>query len=445
MANKIISKFAEPSFIKQIDILSNETGETLSLLGKGGVSQLLYYESILYDSVKSKVTFADSGNAINNKTALDGLPICGSEKVSLKFADNNNVELKLTLYVNKINPLYDDSTKSLVQLELESKEFVLNDKIRLNQRFDGLPSDTINDIFTNPVFLGSDKTFDIEPTQNTVSCIPGQWKPMYTINWLCKWSVSAEHQKLGDSAGYLFFETSEGYKFKSIDGLFAQTPKKKIIFNNTPDSRGENIPAGYDIKALEYEKDNRVNIQKKFEMGAYSTRTIVFDPFNCYYEIINPIAENTKDSLKTGGKDLPSRRINKEFIREGYNKEFSRTQYMLIDTGTLPTGDTKQQIQKSKEPNFDPKRILNQSSMRYNQLFAFTCTILIPGDFSLHAGDLVKFDAPELQTDTKNDAINQQSGGLYIISDLCHYITPKETFTKLVLARDSSGRKNSQS
>jgi hypothetical protein len=53
----------------------------------------------------------------------------------------------------------------------------------------------------------------------------------------------------------------------------------------------------------------------------------------------------------------------------------------------------------------------------------------------------VFLDVPELQTDTKNDSVNKESGGLYIIADLCHYISPKETFTKLNLVRDSFGRK----
>jgi len=79
--------------------------------------------------------------------------------------------------------------------------------------------------------------------------------------------------------------------------------------------------------------------------------------------------------------------------------------------------------------------------MRYNQLFSSTCTVTIGGDYSLHAGDIVFLDAPDLQTNTKNDEINKQSGGLYIIADLCHYVTPRETFTKLTLARDSVGRK----
>jgi hypothetical protein len=76
--------------------------------------------------------------------------------------------------------------------------------------------------------------------------------------------------------------------------------------------------------------------------------------------------------------------------------------------------------------------------MRYNQLYSIKTTITIPGDFSLHAGDAIFIDAPELATETKD--VSKENGGLYIIADLCHYISPKETYTKLNLVRDSFGR-----
>ena len=435
----ITSKSAEPSNITKLEIFSG-VGEDSVDVSSGTIS-LMYYESILQDTVRATVMFADSGNAINNKTAVDGLPIIGSEKVLLKFNDNNDNKLKLTLYVNKVNPMSDQTTKFLTQLDLASKEFFINDKTRLNERFDGKISDYIRKIFTDQNYLGTEKELDIEPVSNNYNFIGNNWKPFYAANWLSKRSVSAENQKLGDSAGYFFFETSEGFKFKSIDGLLAQKQKKSIIYNETPDTRGKNIPAGYDVKALSFEKDNRVDVQRKLQMGAYSTRTIMFDPFNCFYEVITSNSEEKKDSLKLGGKEIPSERLNREFLRSGKNKEFSRTQYMLIDKGTLPSGSTSQQVEKSKEENYLPKEILNQSSMRYNQLFASKCSITIPGDFSLHAGDVVFFDAPEPQTDVKNDDVNKETGGLYIISDLCHYISPKETYTKLNLVRDSFGRK----
>lgn len=435
MANQITSKGAEPSFIDKIDIVSNKN-QSKNVSVAGGTIRLMYYESILQDSIKATITFADTGNSIDNKTVIEGLPMVGQEKVFLKFRDNNEQTLDLVLYINKVTPLADDTTKSMVQIDLASKEFIMNEKVRLNTRFDGKISDHIKKILTDQNYLGTEKNVDIEETSNNYNFIGNNKKPYYAMNWLSKRAVPNLPDAKGNTAGYFFFETSEGFKFKSIDSMLSQEKKKSIIYNQTPDSRGANIPAGYDVKALDYSKDNRVDVQEKLKMGAFSTRTVLFDPFNCYYEVITPNAKEKEKSLKLAGKELPV--LNPEFNKEGANKEFSRTTYMLLDKGTLPVGDSKQQIEKSTEENFDPKNILNQAIMRYNQLYSIKTTITIPGDFSLHAGDVVFIDAPELAPETKE--VSKENGGLYIIADLCHYISTKETYTKLNLVRDSFGR-----
>ena len=80
--------------------------------------------------------------------------------------------------------------------------------------------------------------------------------------------------------------------------------------------------------------------------------------------------------------------------------------------------------------------------MRMNQLFALETSITIPGDFSLHAGDAIYVDAPELKLDNSDNMdVNHQTGGNYIIADVCHYLSSKDTLTRLNLVRDSFGRK----
>jgi hypothetical protein len=156
MANQITSKGAEPSFIDKIDIVSNKN-QSKNVSVAGGTIRLMYYESILQDSIKATITFADTGNSIDNKTVIEGLPMVGQEKVFLKFRDNNEQTLDLVLYINKVTPLADDTTKSMVQIDLASKEFIMNEKVRLNTRFDGKISDYIETILTSPNFLGTEK------------------------------------------------------------------------------------------------------------------------------------------------------------------------------------------------------------------------------------------------------------------------------------------------
>ena len=78
--------------------------------------------------------------------------------------------------------------------------------------------------------------------------------------------------------------------------------------------------------------------------------------------------------------------------------------------------------------------------MRYNLLFSQQITLTIPADLSLHAGDAIFVDTPEIK-DNKNDTVDRQQGGLYIISDLCHYIASNKSLTKMNLVRESFGRK----
>ena len=455
MTEPITTRQALPAFIEGVNIASNsDQGKTVDL--STGVIRLQYWESILQDSVRATVMYADSGNTIDEKTAIDGLPIVGQEKVQLTFTDNNEETLDLTLYVNNVKPFYDDSTKSAVLLDMVSKEFILNQKVRVTKRYDGKVSEHVKSILEDVLKLKdteddtTTKSLDIEETQNNYNFFGLNKKPYYMLNYLSKASVPSTQNSEGNTAGYFFYETSEGYKFKSIDSLLSQEKKKSIIYNETPDSGGANIPEGYDMKALQFEKENAVNVQNKLRMGAYSTRTVVFDPFNCKYEVLTKEAKEVeeKEGIQTAGERLPV--FNPEFSQTGKAKEFSRTMYMLLDTGSLPTGNagegepvkaTEQQLEKSKEQNFQAQKILAQSVMRYNQLFAAMNTITIAGDFSLHAGDAIFVDAPDLQTDTTNDEVNKESGGLYIIADLCHYITPKETYTKLNLVRDTFGRK----
>ena len=263
----------------------------------------------------------------------------------------------------------------------------------------------------------------------------------YAINDLSKKSVSAGSQELGFSAGYFFFETSEGYKFKSIDTLLSQEKKTSIIYNETPDTAGKGIPPQYDIKALTLDVDNRINVQKKNALGAYKMCSISINPFNTDYKTKIIDAHENEEKLKLAGKGLPIE--NDTFKKEGM-ANCSRITYYLTTVGQKHISEKpEEQIEKSTEENFEKNEVVNQSIMRYNQLFASQITITIPGEFSLHAGDAVFMDIPQIgesQNKACGDEVNKEDGGLYIIADLCHYITAKETYTKLNLIRDSFGR-----
>jgi len=422
-------------------------------LGASGttITDFYYYESILNETIKCSVTYSDIGKYSVadgvTSTVIDGMPLEGGEDVDITFKDmNHDATLKLKMQVRSINPLSKDTVRSLATLDLISEEGIRNYKKVVNKRYDGKISDTVTKICRE--FLQTEKDLDIETTDNNYNIISNNWHPFYILHWLSGRSIPNIQGAKGNTAGFFFFETSEGFKFKSIDGMLSETGTggnkknvKKFIYNQTVD-----LPVDYDAKILELDPPNPSgDIIRKLEAGTYSTRTILFDPFDCYYEVINPNSQSSasskasQENLQKAGKNLP--KINPKFNIEGQNKDFSKTKYHLIDRGSLPSGDTKQQIEKSKDQNFDPKNILNQSSMRYNQLFSSKTTITIYGDLSLHAGDLIWIDPPEL-SNKQTQGLDNYLGGYYIIADLCHYYNLSTgCFTKITAVRDSTGKK----
>ena len=462
-----------PGKIKYIQILSNTEQDRIVSLTDLIIDKFTYYESLFQDVIHASVTYIDSGTAIKDKkgeftTAVTGLPITGSEKVLLKFYDANEEEIEVTLYVNNVTEIIVDSTKSMVTLSMNSIELFNNDKIRLNTRFDGKISSHIEKILKGGKgesgdSLETEKDVDIETTVGEYNKAFTNKKPFYMMNYFSTRAVPEGGQ--GNSAGFLLWETSKGFHFKSVDKLFQQKEKRKILFNETPG----NPPPGYDIKALTFDKQNRNDIKSKLEQGTYATRLITFDPFTLDYEVSylnagnrklqgdSPKQKGDEDTLNKAAEELPKLSADIKSAKGGKN-DFSRTTYQLIDTGSIPQGKTKsgvdqtstdreggnEQVEKKEDKNAKPGETLNQAIMRLNQINTMKISMTLPGDFTLHAGDAVKVDSPQLSPVRQNRArqkVDDLTGGLYIIRDLCHYMTKDVTYTKINVIRDSFGRK----
>ena len=462
-------KTSEPAFIKKLDIASNKSSTDASIVG--GTVRLQYWESILQDSIRASVIFTDTGNTLPKQKrkfgsgsggkvgVVEGLPIIGGEQVTLKIEDNQGNALDFS--IDNDNPFFivekpsiptlGETTNKAYELKLVSKEFLDNEEgwSRVRTCFSGQVSDHVKTILEDN--LKTKKNIDdIEETKKPLDFIGKNKKPFFILNDLAKKAVSSKIEGEGNTAGYFFWETANGFHFKSIDTLLTGKQKLSIIYN---ESANPDPPAGYDVKALSLDMTSPLNVQKKKQRGAYATRSMLLDPFKGIWECVseNALGEEGKqkvnsEEIKTAGEELPT--LNPSFDSSEADSGFTRTTWNMISTGQLNYGPISDQLDKSKKINFDYSKVFNQSIRRYNQLFASQITIVIPGNFSLHAGDTVFMDIPESGT-TQNkacsDEVNKEEGGLYLITDLCHFITAKETYTKLVLTRDSFGRVGSPS
>ena len=215
MANKISTRATGPGSIDKITIKSNsEQSKVFNLTNLGAPVNFKYYESLLQDVIYASVTYIDAGNAVKDEdgnltTAVKGLPITGSETVELTFQDVNEEEIEVTLLINKVTEVMEDSGKTMITLDMNSKELFDNDKIRLNTRLDGKISDHIETILTDPEYLETEKELHIEQTQNEYNKILNNKKPFYMMNYFSTLAVPGEGgdggNASGNSAGYLLW------------------------------------------------------------------------------------------------------------------------------------------------------------------------------------------------------------------------------------------------
>lgn len=396
------------------------------------VVELTYYENLMSNSVSSSIIIADSGS-LNKKEEsgiLDGLPIRGGEKIKLQIEDAQYVRTTLTmdLYVNRIknsNPL---SNKDVFTLDLCTLDYINNEKTRVIKRYDNAISDNVISILRG--VLGTSKNIDADPTGIPYNFIGNERKPFYVCSWLASRSVPTKG--IGGSAGYFFYETSLGYKFKSIDVLNSQPPKKRFVYTNN-----DQIALQYDAKLLSVSIERDMDLQQNLTLGVYANRTIYFDFFNFEY-IPTPYTINVQEpNLTLVGEDF-------KYVAPEFRESPTRFMSRILDVGYLPSGNSAESqlstwASNPKKPTYDASNIMSQSLMRYNQLYSIKFNVVIAGDFSLHAGDIIECTFPDLSNIDSNKPKNKQTTGKYIIASLCHKMTPKTTFTSMTLIRDSFG------
>ena len=417
----------QPGNITEFQINSNTGGGSVDL--SAGVVDYRYYESVLSNNVSATAMIVDTGNS-DVGGVLDGLPVRGGERTQIKIEDNQGGELNIPLYVNRARDAVPGTQQDLYILDFASKEYFANTQTRVTKRYEGKISDHISSILSELLRAGE---IDVDETSIEYNFIGNDRKPFYVCTWLATKSVPAEG--IGDAAGFLFFQTRDGFHFKSIDNILGGDPVKKFIFNNT-----EVLPKGYDGKILNYNIESDTELHQNLTMGTYHNKSIFFDFYNMNYKEKVYSIEEQQSGLKVAGQ----KGDKFSFVAEEFTKTPTRFMTHILDTGVDPkgTGDKQLENQKSEKgvPNFKAEETMVQSIMRYNQLFSVKTQITIAGDFSIKAGDLIECDFPELAGAQLSNT-NSQSGGIYMVAHVCHRNTPEGCFSSLGLVRDSYGKR----
>ena len=427
------------SILEVVTIEANDQSQDVDI--RNGVISIDYYEDIFSPTVTAKILVYNTGDTIEGKegkiqSLYNGLPLRGGERVSLKIAPNTEENAGLDysenyqdyLYVSSITNVITQAKKETFVLNLVSREAITNETTRVPIKF---PSSSTIDVSIKKIltdYLKTDKEIDADKTSNSYAFIANMRKPFNIITWLASKAVSEQ-----DNAGFFFYQTQDGYQFKSIDNLINQEPKATYEYTevNMSDTERNN-----DFNILRYETDQNQDLMEKLRLGAYSSFVATFDPstsrFNLPQEAEFTLSKSMdKDKSKNLGQELKLPPIDdKSKLTLGDIP--SRIMTLVLDRGVLEKG-----VVKDPPVNADPMKYQAQSLMRYNTLTTQKVHMQIPLNTNLRAGDTIKCLFPKITSDTED--VDDEQSGLYLIKELCHHFDTEKSQTSMLLLRDTYG------
>ena len=290
MSNKSSSLSGD---IRQFDIFQAKDGGK-SIDASGGVVDIKYYEDILSNSVSLSAVIVETGESddkkLGNVGILDGLPIRGGEPSHIVIADHDKNVLTFKddnkLYVNRVRNVIAGTQKDAYSIDFTSREMLANEQCRVCKRYDGKISENIKKILTEAtsadVGIKTKKEVTVDETAINYNFIGNDRKPFYVCTWLASKSIPAQAGSVGGSAGYVFYETYDGYNFRSLDALAEQESKGNYLFSNTDD-----IPPEYTGKIISYDINKDIDLQNNLTIGAYANRILFFDFYAYNYKVRN--------------------------------------------------------------------------------------------------------------------------------------------------------------
>lgn len=441
----------KPSIYNQMIITSSDGREADFRFGAVSVD---IYEDIFSPSMSAKIQIANVGGSIKDEqgtsvTLYEGMKIRGGEPVRIQIASNssNNEDidfLRRPLFVRGIKNLMRGATNEFFILNLVPREATVNEHSFLQKTYskDAPISDHVRSILTE--YFPTAEIGTIDKTLNKLGFQGNQMKPFEGLLRLASKSVPAAsgNSKSGSSssAGYFFYQTRDGFQFRSIDDLAKQEPKATYVYSEVNFSSADFKPTpdlpSLDYKIISYAVLKNQDLLGQMRKGAYASERRFFDPIS--FRVSNPLESFTGKDYVGGtqniGEVFKPDQIKLADVNLSFTELPSEILTEVVDYGTIDK-------EVSEELNQDIFQYVSQRKMRYNTLFTQIVKIQVPLNTALRAGDIIECKFPKITTSETNEFDRSQVSGLYMVKELCHHFDTVGSYSIMTIVRDTFGRR----
>jgi len=434
------------SIYETLVIESNDQSQRIDL--RGSVVGFEYYEDIFSPVVTAKLKIVNTGNSASSEkdtakqSLYNGLPLRGGERIALKIKANTKSNIALDFsdkvenyfYVSSITDVISETQKESFTLHLVPRESITNETVRVTRKYptslsiDGSVEKILKEV------LKTTKIGKLDKTSNKYGFIGNMRKPFTILTWLASKSVPIVSKD--GTAGFLFYQTKDGFNFRSIDEMNKENSKATYVYSESTQSYDEkNQKINNDFKILNYFVNRNQNLIEKLRLGTYASYRMFFNPLD--FKFSNPEEGVFKQSDYMDSTENLGDRMKLPKISDGSDKTLGDIPTRLI-TQILDVGTLEQNV--STDKNSDPQKYQSQSLMRYNSLFTQQLNIIVPLNTNLSAGNIIECNFPKISSSEKKE-FDQETSGLYMIKELCHHFDTESSYTSMKLIRDTFGQK----
>lgn len=379
------------------------------------------YEDIFSNTMSASVTVAENFNLIHN------FPIVGEELIEMEFK-TPSIDKKLSkmFFVYKIGRrIIDGNSKHVYLLNLISIEALNDMNTKISRAFTGVGSGIVEEIFKK--YVKDEKELEVEASVNMLKFVSPYWSPFKCINYASSKTAGSDSFKSSD---YLFFETNQKFKFKSLQSLFSKDHKTEYFYDKN--EMRSMTPDGASTRDIdrEYKTASEFDI---IEATDYIDRLL-----------------NGVYSFKVHDIDIINKTLNKHIYN--YEKDFKKTKHLSkepmhsknlvssTENGRIEWKITNPYVHSEIKKDISAE-VLSKRLPLLSQTEMFVIEIGVPGRLDIECGDVVKFNLRNYETKDEGDKtkseLDKYYSGNYLITSIQHRFTQTRHKMNIQMIKES--------
>ena len=282
-----------------------------------------------------------------------------------------------------------------------------------------------------------------EKTKNWAKLIPKRQSPFSLIRSLQTKAVPSTSKNKKGTAGFLFWQTRDGFNFRSFDGL---------ILDNEDIPEGEwfyyamgktEEPTSNAIQEVAYVSE--IDLMKKLREGSYSSRACYFNiNTGKYKESVYKLDQVWEQMEHLGSQtQLPKGSVERASLP-------TRVMSSLVSNEFWYSGGNSAAADQTNQLKDYQGIYLQQAIARTGLMFNQHLKISLTGHLEIQAGDCIEVRMPSQEHEglkTKEGSWDPEHSGTFLVKRVTHqcHIAGDQAYSVLELIRDSYGIKNKES